>query len=308
MGNDGALVQEGRAQLLQELIARRLLIPTGIRGLFGRGADFERIISGLERMLDPHCCPEGGERVHFPPLVSREAVRKTGYMDNFPQLCGSVHSFMGNDDGHAALVADVNAGKDWAPHLSQTDVVLTPSTCYPLYPTLTGSLPEGGRLFDMTAYCFRHEPSEDPARMQAFRMRESICLATPERVLAWRSGWLERAPALIEGLGLQARMEIAADPFFGRGGRLMRANQQSQALKFELVFPLWSEEKPTAIASFNYHGDHFTGTFEIHTHEGDVAHSGCLGFGLERIALSLFKVHGLTLERWPREVRARLWL
>ena len=33
------------------------------------------------------------------------------------------------------------------------------------------------------------------------------------------------------------------------------------------------------------------------------AHSACVGFGLERVALALFKTHGLKLSAWPREVR-----
>ena len=41
-----------------------------------------------------------------------------------------------------------------------------------------------------------------------------------------------------------------------------------------------------------------------HPHrDGDVAHSACVGFGLERIALALFKTHGLDAARWPREVK-----
>jgi hypothetical protein len=43
--------------------------------------------------------------------------------------------------------------------------------------------------------------------------------------------------------------------------------------------------------------------FDIRTHDGAVAHSACVGFGLERVALALFKKHGLQLEKWPAEVR-----
>jgi len=59
------------------------------------------------------------------------------------------------------------------------DVALTPATCYPVYPVMAarGPLPEGGRVFDLQSYCFRHEPSEDPARMQMFRIRS---LSGPE--------------------------------------------------------------------------------------------------------------------------------
>jgi hypothetical protein len=43
--------------------------------------------------------------------------------------------------------------------------------------------------------------------------------------------------------------------------------------------------------------------FDIHSSDGAVAHSACVGFGLERIALALFHRHGLELSGWPREVR-----
>jgi hypothetical protein len=43
--------------------------------------------------------------------------------------------------------------------------------------------------------------------------------------------------------------------------------------------------------------------FNIRTAEGDVAHSACVGFGLERVALALFKTHGLEVCAWPLEVR-----
>ena len=34
----------------------------------------------------------------------------------------------------------------------------------------------------------------------------------------------------------------------------------------------------------------------------------CVGFGLERIALALFKTHGLQIAKWPGEVRDVLGL
>ena len=69
------------------------------------------------------------------------------------------------------------------------------------------------------------------------------------------------------------------------------------------MYPICSLEKPTAISSCNYHLDTFGVAFDIKTGDGNPAHSACVGFGLERIALALFKTHGLRLSGWPREVR-----
>ena len=65
--------------------------------------------------------------------------------------------------------------------------------------------------------------------------------------------------------------------------------------------------EPTAVASFNYHQDHFSSVFGIQTSEGETAHTACLGFGEERITLALLQAHGLDPETWPADVRERLW-
>ena len=47
-----------------------------------------------------------------------------------------------------------------------------------------GVLPSDGGLYDLQSYCFRHEPSNDPARMQLFRQREYVRIGNPDQVLA----------------------------------------------------------------------------------------------------------------------------
>ena len=144
--------------------------------------------------------------------------------------------------------------------------------------------------------------------MQIFRQREYVRLGTPEQALAHRDEWLRRAEEMHTSMGLRVTRVLANDPFFGRGGRVMKATQREQDLKYELVAPVTSEEKPTAITSSNCHLDHFGLAFDIRTHDGAVAHSACVGFGLERIALALFSAHGMDPDRWPREVRSVLEL
>ena len=90
-------------------------------------------------------------------------------------------------------------------------------------------------------------------------------------------------------------------------GRMLAASQRDQRLKFEILVPVISAERPTAICSFNWHQEHFSGKFGIRRHDGATAHTACLGFGLERVALALIKTHGFEPADWPAEVRARLW-
>lgn len=106
-------------------------------------------------------------------------------MKNFPQLAGTVHCFCGDDMAHASLIQCMAEGKDWTEGQKASDIVLTPAACYPLYPIVAkrGNLQAGGGLFNIQSYCFRHEPSMDPARMQLFRMREFVRMGKPEEVL-----------------------------------------------------------------------------------------------------------------------------
>jgi hypothetical protein len=39
---------------------------------------------------------------------------------------------------------------------------------------------------------------------------------------------------------------------------------------------------------------------------GDVAHTGCVAFGIDRLALALFATHGVELPQWPASVRKAL--
>ena len=183
-----------------------------------------------------------------------------------------------------------------------TDVVLTPAACYPVYPSFTGTIPAQGHLVDMQNWVFRHEPSPEPTRMQAFRVREFVRVGTPEVVVEWRDMWLGRGVELLQSLGLPAKSDVASDPFFGRGGRMLAGTQREQKLKFEVLVPVISEEKPTAVCSFNYHQDHFGKIFDIKTPTGDLAQTACLGFGLERCVMALFKTHGMVPAAWPTAV------
>jgi len=301
-------VTESRAAFLAELVGAGHLIPSGVPGLYGRSGTFEGVIEHFERLVSRRGADQNAEVMRFPPLLSRKTYVGTDHIETMPQLLGSVHSFEGAEAQHSEMVRLMHEGGDWTRGLVATDVVMVPAACYPLYPTATGTLPEGGRIVDLVTFVFRHEPSDDPARMQSFRQREYVRLGTPEEAVAHRDEWIRRGLEIHRSLGLDVRQELANDPFFGRGGRVMKATQREQNLKYELVVPITSEEKPTAITSSNYHLDHFGAAFDIRTADGAVAHSACVGFGLERVALALFKTHGMDPDAWPGEVRSVLEL
>jgi seryl-tRNA synthetase len=278
-------------EFVATLVENGLLLPTGVPGVFGRGRNFEAVIEGFERLVDAACKEAGADYIRFPPVIPRGDFEKSGFLKSFPHLAGSVFSFAGDTQQHAKMLERVEAGGDWSEFQTMTDVVLAPAACYPVYPRCAGTLPAEGRLFDVASYCFRHEPSGDPARMQIFRMHELVRVGDPSMVTTFRDQWITRARDLLHSLGLPAEPAPANDPFFGRGGKMLAVNQRDQKLKYELVLPICSTENPTALMSFNYHQEHF----------------GHL-FGLERLSLAMFKTHGPVPAEWPAEVRQKVGL
>ncbi|WP_297910772.1 amino acid--[acyl-carrier-protein] ligase [Thiomonas sp.] len=304
----GALIEAQRS-FQDRLIHAGLLIPLGVRGLYARSGVFEGIVQGIESLVTREGAWQQAEVMRFPPLFARAHYQRLDHIANFPDLLGSVHCFFGDEREHRAMLAELEAGSDWAGHLRAGESMLVPAACYPLYPTASGSqLPAQGRVVDLETYVFRHEPSDDPARMQMFRQREFVRLGTAEQALEHRDRWLRIGLALLESLRLPVASVLANDPFFGRGGKVMKATQLEQELKYELVVPICSEEHPTAVTSCNCHLDHFGRHFDIHGPDEQPAHTSCVGFGLERITLALLKTHGLDTAAWPLPVRERLGL
>jgi seryl-tRNA synthetase len=88
---------------------------------------------------------------------------------------------------------------------------------------------------------------------------------------------------------------------------MLASGQRQQRLKFEVLVPVNPGAAPTACCSFNYHLDKFAAAFDIRLPDGTLAHTACLGFGLERVTLALFRAHGMDPAAWPDAVRAQLW-
>ncbi|HUC64675.1 MAG TPA: amino acid--[acyl-carrier-protein] ligase [Stellaceae bacterium] len=288
-------------------LAATLFRPMGVDGVRARTALYESVVEGLSSLISRLREP-GTEVLRFPPVMSRRDLEKSGYLKSFPNLLGCVCALHGTE-AEIRSAADRNeAGGDWTTSLSPADLVLSPAACYPVYPLAAarGSLPRTGLMFDVACDCFRHEPSRHLDRLQSFRMREYVCIGAPQQVLEFRERWIERGQRLAGELGLANTAAPASDPFFGRTGQVMAVSQLQQSLKFELLVPVRSAEEPTACMSFNYHRDHFGVIWGLHDAGGAVAHTGCVAFGLDRLALAMFATHGLDLAQWPAAIRTAL--
>lgn len=277
----------------------------GVDGVYGRTGLYEDVVTRLgdyiTRQRDARA-----EVLRFPPVMSRRQLEKSGYLKSFPNLLGCVCALHGSEDE----IRSAAESAEWTAALSASDLVLSPAACYPTYPLVAarGQLPGGGLIFDVQADCFRHEPSRALSRLQSFRMREYVRIGTAADISAFCALWMERAQELARELVLPHAVDAASDPFFGRVGQMMAVSQRLASLKFELLIPYYDGAAPTACMSFNYHREHFGTVWGIRDAAGELAHTGCVAFGIDRLAVALFCVHGVAPQRWPAPVRQALAL
>lgn len=281
--------------------------PMNADGVYARLGAYEDVVIAMTNLITRHR-EAGTEVFRFPPVMSRAHIERHGYLKSFPNLLGCVCGLHGSEQEIRTAADRHTKGEDWTTSLEPNDLVLTPAACYPMYPIVAarGPVPKEGLTFDVAADCFRREPSKDIDRLQSFRMREYVCMGNPDQIVAFRKRWIATAEKIAADLGLPYRIDQASDPFFGRTGQLMAAAQFEQCLKFELLIPVRSVEQPTACMSFNYHLDHFGKTWDLRDEAGEYIHTGCVAFGMDRLAVAMFATHGVDSAKWPASVKQLL--
>lgn len=285
-----------------------LLTATGVPGIYHRSFEFEKIIRGIESCISRAGGSETRRKMFCSSVMARTTLKRCGFLTSFPDLVGTISSFTGSDTEVATLRKRVVGGDDWSDLLATTQLVLCSAACQNIYPLVADTpIPPEGLVFELKAQCFRHEPSDDLARMLTFRQHEYVFIGTEHDARGHAELIRENFCALLNGLGISYEVQIANDPFFGRMGRLLAESQHQKSLKYEFVVPLFPDER-RSIGSANFHEDHFGSSFGLRMHDGSVAHSSCVGFGLERVALALLFRHGVDVAAWPVAIRTQLGL
>jgi seryl-tRNA synthetase len=213
--------------------------------------------------------------------------------------------------------------------LAPFDACLLPALCYAVYASRERRTIAGdGVAVTCAGRCFRYESRNLTGleRLWEFGMREVVFLGSDPAVEQRRAQAIERVMDQLERWDLDGTIETANDPFFPavRAGRAHW--QRSGERKLELRLPIGRRADSTpalspsesigmdgdaprtiASASFNLHERFFGSAFEITTGEGEIAASGCVGWGMERWMLACFAQHGLEPEAWPSWLKRRVF-
>lgn len=279
-------------------------------GIYSFGPLVSRLIEVFERYFLEIADEFDAQPQRFPTLISAEKLGRVNYFRAFPHsLTFATHLREDldviNEFAEGATYED--AGLSTPPaSFARIQALLSPAVCYHLYFALADKPLPGGQLAaTAVGHCFRYESNNLTTleRMWDFTMREIIFVGPAEFVLDNREKGRKQVAELLERIGLAYKVESANDPFFVGEFRKQAAFQNAFQLKYEIRAQLPFKDDTLAVGSYNYHQDFFGRNLNISLPDGKPAHTGCVAFGLERLAYAFLCQFGLEPGNWPAAIR-----
>lgn len=242
----------------------------------------------LDQRLRAIAVAIGAEPWHLPSIEqTSDLVKATGYLASHGQYVTFGYHLPCHFSDLAAFTADARAHALAWPGPDHTLVpagfILEPFVCHNVYRALRGARLEAGRTITALGTCYRHEGFRfvPLLRQWEFSMREVVLVGSASYVADARSRMIGLTQALAVELDLDARLEIATDPFFVSEAASARTYQAMRSTKLELSLGIDATTR-TAAASFNLHGDHFTAPMDIADTTATRLETACIAFGIER--------------------------
>ena len=290
---------------MPRLLATRQAIAT-YPGTFVLRGDILKVNKGLDAYFRKFALRLGAEEQDYPTTLPLQSMIENGYLASFPHHALTV-SRIHADLADLARAAGSTDADDLPPDLcSSAGQMLAPTVCYHCFEAMRGQdVSDVGRLFTAKSRCHRHEGAATSglARLQTFNMREIIIFGAPGEVVDRKQEILDEVEDDFARWGVAFEIATATDPFFPIQNETKRSFQSLQALKHELRLKLPYDGDSLACASFNNHKDTLVKAYAIADSDADSAASGCIGFGLERLAFGLFSQFGMDLDAWPAALR-----
>lgn len=295
------------------LIAQGSAFPVG-EGQIALGEPLLALMDALDHVVRDIAVGEfGGGEFRYPTLIPVQALSRCGYFTSFPQYVMVTSRLRGDVDNYREFVNEASVSQDIGSQIlsrcAPVDYCLPPTMCYHTFNQYTGhTFPDRLSVVTARGKSFRHEARyhRTLARLWDFTIREIVFIGPRDVVLSARERFLNRALEFMNTLGLSGRCEVATDPFFANADSSTQVtSQRLLELKYEIQLDIGSDDS-IAIASFNFHERFFGESFGITLPDGSTTFSGCIGFGLERLAFALVCQHGVDPAGWPQSVRQAL--
>lgn len=271
-------------------------------------------VSSLMRFLDDAILarfakPFQAREEYYPNVIPTDSLGKAHHFTSFPEhlhFLTHLRQDLEVLDGFADRARQ--EGADIQPdttELSAIQLVQNPSTCYHCYAAREDSDIGADGAVTATTKCHRFEAANhaDFGRMLEFSLREVIFLGSPDYVRDCREQTLDRMEQMAKDWQLFGELLASNDPFFTSDFDTLAGHQRRMAMKFEYRASIPGAHKGLAVMSSNLHGATFSKSFNIKQQRRPI-NTGCLGFGIERLALSIMAQHGRDPLAWPEKLAA----
>ena len=205
-----------------------LLIPTGVDGLYGRSGTYEAVAEAMDRLVLRDGADQGATSVRFPRSCPGPRSRRTAISSRSPTRSVGAHL----PGRRARRTPNCCAGprstrtgrRCWRPRTwCCARRSATRSTRHD-----AASCPKGvgGSRSTATASVTSRAPIRSGCRPSASTTTSTW--APPRGRRAHRDLWIERGLEVLAGSGWRSTRVVANDPFFGRPGRMLAANQRER--------------------------------------------------------------------------------
>ena len=297
--NEALARYAGRAALADAVARHTITLGPGQYALVGPAA---RLRTSIDDRLRAIAAAAGAEPWHLPSIEqTHDLIPATGYLASHAQYVTFGFRLPCHFEQlrRFSVAAKERRELDVAA-LEPTGFILEPFVCHNVYRALRNSRIDAGRTITALGTCYRHEGIrfEPLLRQWEFSMREVVLVGAPAYVAEQRARLIELTQQLAVDLDLDARLEIATDPFFVSEAASKRTYQAMNSTKLELKLAL-DGTSATAAGSFNLHGRQFTEPMQITDGEGEVLETACIGWGLERWMAAVISRHGSDAANWP---------
>lgn len=245
---------------------------------------------------------------HLPSIeMTHDLITETGYFSSHPQLVTFGYRLPPHYDTIRKFADNAKMKKLSAPEdshiLEYTGFILEPFVCHNIYRSLNNQNIAKGKIISAEGKCYRYEGFRflPLLRQWEFTMREIVLVGEHDFVMAERQRCIDLTRSLIEELDLNARLEIATDPFFVSAAASARTFQMMQSTKLEMNLRI-DDEISTAAVSFNIHGQHFTRPMKIYSSSGDILETSCCAYGIERWMAAFIARWSDDPAHWPVKI------
>lgn len=225
--------------------------------------DATELMQKLDKSFLSFINTESVYHVKIPSLISEDVLKTCGYFSTFPQ--------------HLTFLTPLSSSENES---RASKRFLTPAACIHIYPMLKRE-----RKIDACyttrerVYRYENGEFEQPERLWEFTVREMVFVGSTKYVLSKLNLIKNKALSFAKTIDTNAELQSACDLFYpSKENNVQQRLQLANHAKDELLLSL--DGRKIAVASFNYHGCHFSKAFGF-DEQGEIA-TGCVGFGLER--------------------------